>query len=96
MTLRALLAEIRRPRTKPGAPVAYGLGWALGPSGQMYLNGRLPGYRAAMVLVPDRDQVSVVLAAQQSALPAVARLLSAMQEPVTGDDLADAIEGFAA
>ncbi|WP_167390722.1 serine hydrolase domain-containing protein [Streptomyces yunnanensis] len=93
---RDLLEEIRRPRTRSDDPMTYGLGWALGPSGQMYLNGRLPGYRAAMVLIPDRDHVSVVLANQQSALPAVARLLSAVQRPLTGDDLAEAIDDFAA
>ncbi|WP_354638253.1 serine hydrolase domain-containing protein [Kitasatospora camelliae] len=93
---RALLAEIRRPRTRPGDPMAYGLGWALGPSGQMYLNGRLPGYRAAMVLVPDREYVSVALANEDGALPALARLLSDLQRPVTGDDLAPAVDAFAA
>jgi hypothetical protein len=44
---RALLDDIRRPRTTPDDPLVHGLGWALGPSGQMYLNGRLPGYAAA-------------------------------------------------
>jgi CubicO group peptidase (beta-lactamase class C family) len=93
---RALLEEIRRPRTQSDDPMAYGLGWALGPSGQMYLNGRLPGYRAAMVLVPGGDYVSVVLANQESALPALARLLSDMQQPLTGDDIAKAVDEFAA
>lgn len=93
---RALLEEIRRPRTRSDDPMAYGLGWALGPSGQMYLNGRLPGYRAAMVLVPDRDYVSVALAGQETALPALARLLSDMQQPLTGDDIAVAVDTFAA
>ncbi|MET9670983.1 serine hydrolase domain-containing protein [Streptomyces sp. NPDC006475] len=92
---RALLEEIQRPRTRPDDPMAYGLGWALGPSGQMYLNGRLPGYRAAMVLVPDRDYVSVALANQETALPALARLLSDMQQPLTGDDIAKAVNNFA-
>ena len=93
---RALLEEIRRPRTRPEDSMAYGLGWALGPSGQMYLNGRLPGYRSAIVLVPDRDYVSVALAAQQHALPALARLLSDLQQPLTGDDIAAAVDDFAA
>ncbi|MEV4808658.1 serine hydrolase domain-containing protein [Micromonospora avicenniae] len=93
---QALLAEIRRPRTTPGDPMTYGLGWALGPSGQMYLNGRLPGYRAAMLLVPDKDYVCVLLTNQQHALPAVARVLSDMQQPLTGDDLATDIDRFAA
>ncbi|MFI9101804.1 serine hydrolase domain-containing protein [Streptomyces fildesensis] len=93
---QALLEEISRPRTRSGDPMAYGLGWALGRSGQMYLNGRLPGYRAAMVLVPDRDYVSVALANQQTALPALARLLSDMQQPLTGDDIANVVNDFAA
>jgi CubicO group peptidase (beta-lactamase class C family) len=93
---RALLQEIRRPRTTPDDPMTYGLGWALGPSGQMYLNGRLPGYRTAMLLVPDKDYVSVVLTNQQRALPAVARVLSDMQQNLTGDDIATAIDRFAA
>ncbi|MEU1664033.1 serine hydrolase domain-containing protein [Streptomyces sparsogenes] len=92
----ALVEEIRRPRTRSDDPMVYGLGWALGPSGQMYLNGRLPGYRAAMVLVPDRDYVSVALSNQESALPALARLLSDMQQPLTGDDIAEAVDDFAA
>jgi hypothetical protein len=74
----------------------YGLGWALGPSGQMYLNGRLPGYRAAMLLLPDKDFAAVVLTNQQQALPAAARALSDLQQPLTGDDLAAAIDAFAA
>ncbi|GAA1245778.1 hypothetical protein GCM10009665_40800 [Kitasatospora nipponensis] len=93
---RALLEEIRRPRTRPDDPMTYGLGWALGRSGQMYLNGRLPGYRAALLLLPDQDHVSVVLAGQDTALPAVARLLSAVQHPLTGDDIAEAVDDFAA
>lgn len=44
---RALLEHTRRRRTAPDDPMAYGLGWALGPAGQIYLNGRLPGYRGA-------------------------------------------------
>jgi D-alanyl-D-alanine carboxypeptidase len=91
---RALLEDIRRPRTTPDDPMTYGLGWALGPSGQMYLNGRLPGYRTAMLLVPDKDYVSVLLTNQQRALPALARVLSDMQRPLTGDDLATAIDRF--
>jgi len=93
---RTLLEETGRPRTRSDDPMTYGLGWALGRSGQMYLNGRLPGYRAAMVLVPDRDYVSVALAGQGTALPSLARLLSDMQQPLTGDDIAEAVDGFAA
>lgn len=93
---RALLEDIRRPRTTPDDPMPYGLGWALGRSGQMYLNGRLPGYRLAMLMIPDKDYVSVLLTNQQHALPAVARVLSDMQQPLTGDDLATDIDRFAA
>ncbi|MFI9829253.1 serine hydrolase domain-containing protein [Streptomyces sp. NPDC051913] len=93
---RSLLAEIRRPRTRADDPMTYGLGWAVGPSGQLYLNGRLPGYRAAMVLIPDEEYVSVALANEQNALPALATLLSAMQQALTGDDIAGLINDFAA
>ncbi|MFI5931772.1 serine hydrolase domain-containing protein [Actinoplanes sp. NPDC051494] len=93
---KALLDETRTPRTRPDDPMTYALGWAIGPSGQMYLNGRLPGYRAVMLLVPDRDYASVVLTNRQDALPEVARTLSDMQFPLTGDDLTAAIDGFAA
>lgn len=93
---RVLLEQTRQRRTAPDDPMAYGLGWALGPTGQMYLNGRLPGYRAAMVMIPDKEYVSVLLTNQQRALPAAARVLSDMQQPLTGDDLATAIDCFAA
>ncbi len=93
---RALLAESRRPRTMADDAMAYGLGWALGPSGQLFVNGRLPGYRAAMLLVPDHDFAAVALANQQQALPALARLVSDLQRPLTGDDLTAAVDGFAA
>lgn len=92
---RPLLERTRRRRTAPEDPTAYGLGWALGPSGQMYLNGRLPGYRTAMLMIPDEDYVSVVVANQDHALPAVARALSDLQLSLTGDDLATAIDHFA-
>lgn len=91
-----LLEEIRRPRTNESDPVSYGLGWALGPSGQMYLNGRLAGYRAAMLLVPEQRYASAVLANQTQALPEVARILSDLQAPLTGDDLMTDIDRFAA
>jgi len=92
----AVLAEIRRPRTAPGEPTTYGLGWALGPTGQMYSNGRLPGYRAAMLLAPDHEYVSVLLTNQDHALPGVAATLSDLQQALTGDNLATAIDRFAA
>jgi D-alanyl-D-alanine carboxypeptidase len=49
-----------------------------------------------MLLVPDKDYASIVLTNQTYALPAAARLLSDMQKPLTGDDLAYAIDAFAA
>ncbi|GAA2551508.1 hypothetical protein GCM10010435_22110 [Winogradskya consettensis] len=93
---RPLLEETRTPRTNPDDPMTYGLGWAIGPSAQMYLNGRLPGYRAAMLLVPDRAHASVILTDDENALPAAARVLSAAQRSLTGDDLAADIDRFAA
>lgn len=91
-----LLAEVQAVRTRSGDPMRYGLGWAIGPSGQMYLNGRLTGYRAALMLVPRRDLVAVALAADSDALPAEARILSDLQHDLTGDDMAAAIDAFAA
>lgn len=38
-----LLGALKSPRTRADDPVRYGLGWAIGPSGQMFLNGRLLG-----------------------------------------------------
>jgi len=92
----ALLTETRRPRTRADDPMSYGLGWAIGPSGQMYLNGRLPGYRTAALLVPDHGYASVALANRADALPEIARILSDLQHPFTGDDLATQIDDFAA
>ena len=92
----ALLAETRRPQTQPGSPVTYGLGWAIGPSGQLYLNGRLPGYRAAFLLSPAHGYASVAVANQTNALPAIARVLSDLQQPLTGNDLSHQIDAFAA
>ncbi|WP_245988452.1 hypothetical protein [Flexivirga caeni] len=74
----------------------YGLGWAIGPSGQLYLNGRLPGYRTAILLVPQRAYACMALAANTNALPEIAQLLSDLQRPMTGDELGDAINEFAA
>ena len=93
---RALLDEIRRPRTPAGAPMPYGLGWALGPSGQMYVNGRLPGYRAVLLMIPDARLVIAALANDDDALPRLAAVVSDLQRPFSGDDLAEAIDGFAA
>lgn len=90
-----LLAQVHMVRTRPDDPMRYGLGWAIGPSGQMYLNGRLPGYRAALMLVPDHDLVGVTLAADSDALPAQASVLSELQRGLTADDLAEAIDAFA-
>lgn len=91
-----LLHSLQTVRTHPQDPMRYGLGWAIGPSGQMYLNGRLPGYRAAHMLVPGHDLVAVTLAADSDALPAQAAILSECQHHFTGDDLAEAIDAFAA
>lgn len=91
-----LLDQLRTVRTRPGDTMRYGLGWAIGPSGQMYLNGRLPGCRAALLLVPDHSLVGVSLAADSGALPAQAALLNNLQHHLTGDDLAGAIDSFAA
>jgi CubicO group peptidase (beta-lactamase class C family) len=91
-----VLDQVRALRTGGGDPMRYGFGWALGPSGQMYLNGRLPGYRTALVLVPNHHLVSVALAADSGALPAAARVLSDLQHRFTGDDLAADIDAFAA
>jgi D-alanyl-D-alanine carboxypeptidase len=91
-----LLEQTRRPRTRADDPVSYGLGWAIGPSGQMYLNGRLPGYRTAALLIPDHGYASVALANRTDALPEIARLLSDLQYPLTGDDLTTEIDAFAA
>ncbi len=92
----ALLDVIGRRRTRADDPMAYGLGWAIGPSGQLYLNGRLPGYRAALLLVPDHDFACVSVASDEDALPLIAASLSRQQLPLTGDDLTEAIDSFAA
>jgi CubicO group peptidase (beta-lactamase class C family) len=91
-----LLEEIRRPRTRPEGPMAYGLAWALGPSGQMYLNGRLAGYRTAVLLAPEHQYASVALGNQSQILPQIAKRLSDLQRDLTGDDLAVEIDAFAA
>jgi D-alanyl-D-alanine carboxypeptidase len=91
-----LLQQTRRPRTRADDPMSYGLGWAIGPSGQMYLNGRLSGYRTAALLIPDYGYASVALANRTDALPEIARLLSDLQYPLTGDDLTTEIDAFAA
>lgn len=91
-----LLEETRRPRTRADDPMSYGLGWAVGPSGQMYLNGRLAGYRTAALLIPDHCYASAALANRADALPEIARLLSDLQHPLTGDQLTTEIDAFAA
>jgi len=91
----ALLEEIRRPRTRTGDPMPYGLAWALGPSGQLYLNGRLAGYRTAVLLAPEHGYVSVAFGNQSQLLPQIAKRLSDLQQELTGDDLAVAIDAFA-
>ena len=91
-----LLTHIRTVRTRLDDPVRYGLGVAIGPSGQLFLNGRLPGYRTALMLVPDYDLVAVTLAADSSALLPATRILSDLQLGLTGDDLTETIDLFAA
>lgn len=90
------IAQVRTVRTGALDPTRYGIGWAIGASSQMYLNGRLPGYRAALMLVPEHHLVAVVLAADSDALPAAARVLSDVQRDLTGDDIAVEIDSFAA
>lgn len=63
---------------------------------QLYLNGRLPGYRAAFLLSPAHGYPSVALASKTDALPAIARVLGDLQQPLTGDDLSREIDAFAA
>lgn len=92
----SLFEQTHTPRTRACDPMTYGLGWAIGPSGQMYLNGRLPGYRTAILLAPAWGYASVALASQAQALPELAALLSDLQRPLTGDDLAARIDSFAA
>lgn len=91
----SLLGRLRTVHTPDADPVRYGLGWAIGPSGQMYLNGRLPGLRAALLLEPGTGLVGAALAAGSESLPAVARVLSDLQRSGTGDDLSRAIDTFA-
>jgi CubicO group peptidase (beta-lactamase class C family) len=91
---KGLLAEIARPRVS--MPLTYGLGWAVGPAGMLYLNGRLAGYRAAMLLSPDDEWAAVMLVNDTNALPAIAAYLDALQYPLTGVPMADLINAFAA
>lgn len=93
---RELLDTIGTIRTEDGDPMRYGFGWAIGPSGQLYLNGRLAGYRSAMLLLPESATAAVALANDAAALPAIARVLSDIQVGMTGDELAVAIDAFAA
>lgn len=61
----------------------------------MYVNGRVPGYRTALMLVPEHDLAGVVLAADSDALPAAAQILNDVQHRVTGDDIGEQIADFA-
>ena len=65
----ALTAQVARIRTPPGG-MEYGLGWAIGPSGQLYLNGRLPGYRSALLAIPQEHCVAVALTNDEDAFAA--------------------------
>jgi CubicO group peptidase (beta-lactamase class C family) len=91
---KGLLTEIARPRVM--SPLAYGLGWAVGPAGMLYLNGRLQGYRAAMLLAPREEWAAVMLVADTDALPAIAQYLDELQRPLTGVPMARLIDDFAA
>jgi CubicO group peptidase (beta-lactamase class C family) len=91
-----LLSETRRHQTAADDPMTCGLGWAIGNSGQMFLNGRLAGYRAAVLTIPDQRYASVALSNDSAALSTIATALSHMQESLTGDDLAAQINNFAA
>lgn len=75
--------------------MTYGLAWAIGPSEQMYLNGRLNGYRSAVLLAPEHGYASVAFGNQTQLLPQIAKRLSDLQQPLTGDDLAVEIDAFA-
>ncbi|WP_169787631.1 serine hydrolase domain-containing protein [Luteipulveratus mongoliensis] len=92
----ALLAATREPRTPESSTTTYGLGWAIGPSGQMYVNGRLTGFRAVLLAVPEDEFVAVGLANHEDALPTLAHAVSALQQPHTGDDIAKDLDAFAA
>ena len=46
--------------------------------------------------MPAHAYASVILTGDENALPAAARVLSAAQRPLTGDDLAADIDRFAA
>lgn len=91
-----LAQAIATARTRADDPMTYGLGWAIGPSDQLYLNGRLPGYRAALLAIPLEEFVGVVLTNDEFGLPVAASALSDLQRELTGDEMADAIERFAA
>ncbi|GAA0957279.1 hypothetical protein GCM10009554_67830 [Kribbella koreensis] len=91
---KGLLAAISTPRV--WTPLAYGLGWAVGPGGMLYLNGRLPGYRAAMLLSPADEWAAAMVVDDTDALPAIAEYLDGLQRPLTGVPMAGLIDGFAA
>lgn len=91
---KALLAEIARPRVT--SPLPYGLGWAISPVGMLYLNGRLAGYRAAMLLLPAEEWAAVMLVDDTDALPAISQYLDDLQRPLTGVPMAELIDSFAA
>lgn len=90
---KELLAEIRRPRVS--TPLSYGLGWAVGPAGMMYVNGRLTGYRAAALLSPADEWAAVILVNDTDALPAISQYLDELQRPLTGVPMAELIDAFA-
>jgi CubicO group peptidase (beta-lactamase class C family) len=89
---KGLLTEISTPRV--WTPLTYGLGWAVGP--MLYMNGRLTGYRAGMLLSPADEWAAVMLVNDTDALPAIAEYLDVLQRPLTGVPMARLIDDFAA
>jgi len=91
-----LLEELRRPRTPASSTTRFGLSWALGNAGQMFVNGRLTGYRAVYLLVPEHELVVTMMVNDVDALPSMATFVSDLQKRFTGNNLAAAIDAFAA
>ena len=75
-----LKLEVRRTRTRSDDPVRYGLGWAIGHSGQMYPAERQTSQswssRAIDAGFQAHHLVALTLAADSDALPAQASILN--------------------
>ena len=69
--------------------------------GRLYLNGWLARYRTAVLLPPEHGYATVAFGnhsqpqPQPQPLPQIAKRLSELQQELTGDDLAMAIDAFA-